>query len=247
MGLISGPSELGGERHDLVLVGAGGFGREAAEVARSAAAADGDWTLRGFLDDGPSQQGGCVGGAPVLGPIERAHDLQDVLLVVCTGNPTDFDSRRRIIERLGLPAARYGTLVHPTAVVPPSVRIGEGCVLQAGVVATADVQIGRHVLVMPQVVFTHDDMVGDFVTIGAGALLAGGVHVGDGAYIGAGSCVREGLTIGAGALLGMGSVAVTDIPPGEVWCGNPARHLRDVAPSDSAPLVTGGASEGNQP
>jgi len=46
--------------------------------------------------------------------------------------------------------------------------------------------------------------------------------------VGAGALVREGVTVGAWSLIGMGSVVLHDVPPGEVWAGNPARLIRFV-------------------
>ncbi len=51
-------------------------------------------------------------------------------------------------------------------------------------------------------------------------------RVARGASIGSGSTLLCGITIGAGALIGAGSVVTRDVPPGEVWCGNPARFLK---------------------
>lgn len=220
--------------HPLVLVGAGGSGREAVEVVRAIGAArpSSAWHLRGFLDDGAALQGRGVGGVPVLGPLDLAHELPDVSFTLCTGSPANPASRCHVARRLGLPRERYASVVHPSAVLPGTPQIGVGCLLQAGVVATVDVAIGDHVLVMPGAVFTHDDVLEDFVTVGAGVRLAGGVRVGAGAYLGSGVLVREGVTIGAGALIGMGSVVLRDVPPGEIWCGNPARRLR---PSNRPP------------
>ena len=36
----------------------------------------------------------------------------------------------------------------------------------------------------------------------------------------------HGCTIGDESLIGMGAVVLKDVPPGEVWVGNPARRLR---------------------
>lgn len=49
-----------------------------------------------------------------------------------------------------------------------------------------------------------------------------------GASIGSGAVIRCGVTIGAGAMVGAGAVVTRDIPPGEVWAGNPARFLKKV-------------------
>ncbi len=49
-----------------------------------------------------------------------------------------------------------------------------------------------------------------------------------GASIGSGTCILCGVTIGAGAIVGAGSVVTKDIPPHEIWAGNPARFLSKV-------------------
>jgi acetyltransferase-like isoleucine patch superfamily enzyme len=73
---------------------------------------------------------------------------------------------------------------------------------------------------------THDDVVHDYATITSGVRLGGDVTVAQGAYIGAGALIREGVTVGAWAQVGLGSVVLRDVPPGQVWVGNPARFLR---------------------
>ena len=212
----------------LVLVGTGGFARETAEVVHAVNERRPTWDLCGFVDDDPDLTGTCVDGLPVLGPVDLVHRLPDARVVVCTGHPGNYFSRRRIVERLGLPEDRFATLVHPAAVVPRSARLGPGTVVLANAVATTAVRVGAHVAVMPAVVLTHDDVVGDYATLGAGAALAGGVTVGEGAYLGAGVMVREGRTVGPWALVGMGAVVTADVPTRQVWAGVPARFLRDV-------------------
>ena len=210
----------------LVVIGSGGFGRETAEVVRAVNAASPTWDLLGFLDDDPALHGKEVDGIPVLGPIDDAQSFGGGRFVVCTGHPGNYFSRKRIVQRLGLPAVRYATIVHPTAALPTTMVLGVGSVLLANVVATAGVRIGSHVAVMPGVVFTHDDIAEDYTTFGAGVRLAGRVHVKEGAYVGSGALVREDRTIGAWALVGMGAVVTKDIPQGEVWTGVPARFRR---------------------
>lgn len=209
----------------LLLVGAGGFARETLELVRAINRAAPAWEVLGFLDDDPAREGSVVSGIRVIGPSAAVHDLADAHVVACVASPGDPHRRLRLVSRLGLPAERYATLVHPAAVVPESATLGPGTVLHATTVLTADVTVGAHVAVMPAVVLTHDDVVGDGATFGAGVRLAGNVTVETGAYVGSGALVREGLTIGAGAVVGMGAVVTASVPAGEVWAGVPARPL----------------------
>jgi sugar O-acyltransferase (sialic acid O-acetyltransferase NeuD family) len=213
----------------LFIVGAGGFGREAAEAVRAINAAKPAWNVLGFLDDDPSLAGAHVSGTPVVGAVAEALRRPDARVVVTTGRPGDYASRRRLVDRLGLPIYRWATIVHPRASIASSTRVGPGSIVLAGAVATADVTIGAHVALMPQCVLTHDVVIGDFVTLASGVRLSGRVTVGEGAYIGAGAMVREYCSIGAGSLIGMGAVVLEDVPPGQVWVGVPARRLRDVS------------------
>jgi sugar O-acyltransferase (sialic acid O-acetyltransferase NeuD family) len=218
---------------DLIIVGAGGFGRETAEAVRAVNDLAETWNLIGFLDDDPDLS--CVQDLPVLGPTGSIGDHPTAQVVVATGHPGNYRSRRSLVERLGIAPERYATIVHPSAAVAPSTRIGRGSVLLAHVVTTASVSIGNHVAVMPAAVFTHDNEIGDFCTVGAGARVAGRVRIDQGAYVGSGALIREDRTVGTWSLIGMGAVVIADVPPGQVWAGSPARRLRD------APLGQGAA------
>ena len=222
---------LGAERvtlralRPLLLIGAGGFGRETLELVRALNRVEPTFDVVGLLDDDPATHGRRVHGAEVIGPSTAVHDHPDALVTGCVASPDDPLRRLALVARLDLPPERYATLVHPSAVVPASASIGPGTVLHATAVLTADIEVGAHVAVMPAVVLTHDDAIGDGVTFGAGARVAGGVTIERGAYIGAGALLREGLTVGAGAVVGMGAVVTRPVPAGEVWAGVPARRL----------------------
>jgi sugar O-acyltransferase (sialic acid O-acetyltransferase NeuD family) len=212
----------------LLIVGAGGFARETAQAVAAMNEVRPTWRLLGFLDDDPLLHGRQVDGLPVIGGTDLVESLPQVRLVVCVGNPSNYFARTRIVDRLGAPADRYATIVHPSASVSGSSSVGPGSVILAQSVLTASVDVGAHVAVMPHAVLTHDVKIADFATITSGVRFGGAVEVERGAYLGSGALIREHLTIGAWSLVGMGSVVLRDVPAAQVWAGNPARLLRKL-------------------
>lgn len=201
---------------EVVLVGASGLAREVL-----ASGMDG---VLGIVDDDGRLAGGDVGGTPILGVVDPAADL-DQLLLVCIGPSL---GRRRVVRRLeglGVRAGRFATFVAASARVGSSSVVGTGSILLDGVVVTADAILGSHVVVMPNTTITHDDRIGDFATLAAGVALGGGVTVGEAAYLGMNASVRPGVRIGAGATIGMGAVVIHNVPEGETWAGVPARKV----------------------
>jgi sugar O-acyltransferase (sialic acid O-acetyltransferase NeuD family) len=211
---------------DLVLIGAGGFGRETAQAVHALNRSGAAWRLLGYLDDDPARHGLVIDGTVILGGRDQIKHLPEASFVVCTGRPGNYVTRLEIVGDLGLPPERYATIVHPSAAVSSSSSVGHGSVLLAHVTLTASVTVGAHVAIMPHVTLTHDDVVDDFATIASGVSLGGGVRVQRSAYLGAGALIGENRTVGAFSLVGMGAVVTHDVPMCEVWAGVPARRLR---------------------
>lgn len=206
----------------VVLVAASGLALEALAVLRLEGVED-----VVVVDDDPGRWGESLGDAPVVGGLDEVRGYAGHHVLVCAGSGR---SRELIVQRLadlGVGAARFATLVHPSVVVPRDCSIGRGSVVLAGAVLTAHVTIGQHVVVMPHAVLTHDDVLDDFVTVCAGVALGGRVRVGRAAYIGMNASVREGVTVGAGATLGMGAALLQDLGPGLTAVGVPAVPLRE--------------------
>jgi sugar O-acyltransferase (sialic acid O-acetyltransferase NeuD family) len=221
----------------LLIVGAGGLSREAAEAAR----ASGDHHVVGFLDDNPALWGAPIGGAQVLGGMDRVAHYPRARLLLGPGTGRSRAVLRHRLAEMGVTADRYTSVVHPRAVIPPSCAVGQGTILLAGAVLTADVTLGQHVAVMPNAVLTHDVIVEDYVTVCANASVAGSVRIRTGAYLGQNVTIREGLTIGAWSLVGMGAAVTRHVGDSEVWAGVPAELIRPSAgppPVSTMPAAT---------
>jgi sugar O-acyltransferase (sialic acid O-acetyltransferase NeuD family) len=115
--------------------------------------------------------------------------------------------------------------IHPSAIISPSVKMGDGIMIAANATLNPLVQLGRGVICNTSTSIDHECVIGDFCHIAPGVVLCGNVKVGKGSFIGANSVVRQGITIGNNVTIGAGTVIVKDIPDGVTVVGNPARQL----------------------
>ncbi|WP_320970577.1 acetyltransferase [Bacteroides nordii] len=121
----------------------------------------------------------------------------------------------------------FVTAIHPSVIMSPSAKIGEGSVVMAGAVINTDAVIGKHCIVNTGATIDHECVIEDFCHIAPGVHISGDTFVGEGTWIGIGSCVIQGITIGRNSVIGAGSVVVKDIPDGVVAYGNPCKVMRE--------------------
>jgi sugar O-acyltransferase (sialic acid O-acetyltransferase NeuD family) len=200
----------------VVVIGAGGH----AKVLISTLAACGV-PVAAVVDDDDTKWGMDAQGTRV-GRIEREFGGRGIVGI------GDNAQRREMAIALGLD---WQTVVHPSAYVHPSAKLGRGTVVFAGAVVQPDAVIGDHVIVNTGATIDHDCIVGDYAHLAPGVHLSGAVQVGEGAFLGIGSVVCPGIKVGRWATLGAGGVAIRDVADGVVAVGVPARALEGERPS----------------
>ncbi|MGI4832922.1 MAG: acetyltransferase [Janthinobacterium lividum] len=208
----------------LVIFGAGGFGREVLLLLRQLNEVQPTWTLRGFFDDQPPAST-AIGGLPYLGTAADLNATAEPLAVaVAVGSPA---ARAGVVARLSSPQLSFPTIVHPGVVLQPyqNIALGEGTIIQQGVMLTTDVRIGRFVVLNLGTTVGHNAVVEDFCSLMCHVDISGAVHVETGCYLGTKTTIIQGRRLGAHSTLGAGAVAVRDLPAGVTAAGVPARIL----------------------
>ena len=109
------------------------------------------------------------------------------------------------------------------------IKIGEGSGIGANCSIPTGVTIGDHVMMGIDILMFTNEHRHDDTTIPMG--LQGRTEVKpivieDDVWIGSRSLIMKGVRIGHGAIIAAGSVVTKDVPPFEIWGGNPARFLR---------------------
>lgn len=174
-------------------------------------------------DGSPARKGSEY---PLLGDFSALEPLdEDVQITGFVFGPSSYRQWPVFVEGLGLSKERFATIADPMAAVSPTSTVGHGSVVLAGTTVGADVTIGDHVIVLQNVAISHDDVIGDYTCISVGVSFSGSVTVERNCFLGANSTII-GSKIGEGSMIGAGSLIRHDVPPGEVWVGNPGRKLR---------------------
>lgn len=202
----------------MVVIGAGGHGREAVSIALAAPPGGG---LLGVLDDGePDHRALAALGVTHLGGVDWLDRSDPADYVAALGYP---GPRRDVVARAEGFGATAANLVHPSAVVGPDVVSAPGAMLWPQVTVTTRARIGRHTHLNSACSVSHDCVLGDFVTVGPGARICGAVMLEDDVWIGAGATVIQGVRVGAGSVVGAGAVVIRNVPPGVTVVGAPAK------------------------
>lgn len=220
----------------LVIIGAGGFGREMYGAALGAVGYGTEFDVKGFLDERPDALAAFAGYPPVIGTPGGYEIEEDDVFVTALG---DIASRRSCAEAVERRGGKFAAIVHRTAFLGPNVKVGEGSFVAHNVVLTADVAVGRHACVFHNTSIGHDTTLGDYSHVYAQCSIGGAVRIGEGAAVYPGARIVPRRTIGEDAVVGIGAVVVLNVPPRTTVFGNPA------APTECG-VACGGEAEGGR-
>ncbi|MET0715711.1 MAG: acetyltransferase [Mycetocola sp.] len=213
---------------DLIIIGAGGFGRETLDVVEAMNAIDGQAKYRvvGIVDDALGEVAGARlaarGYAHIGGLDEWLVGDPTADFIIAIGSPA---ARASIARRVEGPNRRAATLIHPSALIGSEAQIAEGVVVCAGVNISTNVTLGRHVHLNPSAVVGHDAILSDFVSVNPAAVVSGDVVVESCVLIGAGAVVLQGLVVARGTIVGASACVTRNSAPDSVLVGVPARPL----------------------
>ena len=198
----------------LAILGAGGHGRVVAEAAGLSG-----WDRISFFDDNAVSANGTLTAL-----LDNLSEFDGVIVAIGANR-----FRRRAALSLATRQAPMVNILHPTAVISPSARLGAGVFAAPLAVAGPNAEIGDGAILNTSSSVDHDARIGPYAHIAPGAHLSGTVTVGTGAWIGVGTAVRERVAVGDLTIVGAGSVVVRDLPACCVAYGNPVRYRRDLS------------------
>lgn len=210
---------------DLLIIGAGGLGRETAWLVERINQKSPTWNLLGFIDDNEKIRKKNINGYRVIGDYKKIKDYPDAYVVCAVGASK---TRENIIKKVMdmIPDVKFATLIDPAAEMSDFVLIGEGSIICAHTIVSVNVKIGKHVIIDWNCTIGHDAVLEDYVMLYPGVNVSGSTMIGNCVELGTGMQIIQGRKIGRYTVVGAGAVVVKDLPEKCTAVGSPARPIK---------------------
>jgi sugar O-acyltransferase (sialic acid O-acetyltransferase NeuD family) len=218
------------ETKKLVIVGAGGMGREVLFMLLDINAINNaGYDILGFIDNEPDLRGKMINNVPVLGNDTWLFDFQDEInVVIAIGNP---QMRRQAFEKFSHKKnILFPSIIASNVKYSDTVLMGKGCIICFSSILTVNITLGDFVLINLDCTVSHDVFVNDFATLYSSVNVSGNVSIGTESEIGTGTNIIQNKSIGDNVIIGAGSVIVKDIPSNCVAVWIPAKPIKHSPP-----------------
>lgn len=199
---------------DLIIVCAGGFGREVYYMAKSI----GKWNIKGFIDDDLHALDGVNIALPIIGTINDWAPSDNEVFALGVSNPK---TKETIVGAMKEKGARFETLIAPHSRIIETATIGEGCIISGSI--GDGVKIGDFVNVMGSMI-GQDSFIDDYSTT-TGFTNVVSAHIGKRVFIGSHAVILNGKKVGDDAFVCAGSIVFSNVKAGIRVFGNPAKKM----------------------
>lgn len=206
----------------LILVGCGAFARELINWVEDLVDIGKSISVTGFLDENPNALENFPYSVPYLGTIPAYIPQSGDQLLMAIGDPK---AKKTLYAEFKNKGASFASLIHPSAVIARSAKLGEGVVLCPQAFVSADAVVGDLCAINGNASVGHDVRLGSFSTLSSHVDLTGWVQVDECVFFGSGARVLPKVKIGTGARIGAGAVVMRSVPAETVMYAPPARKL----------------------
>lgn len=207
----------------LLIIGAGGFGREVYSWACDMPEYNTEWQIGGFIDDDLDALKDYSYPVRVISSLTEYIIQPNDIFVCAIGKPQTKQTCIDLIKGKG--ANHFANIIHPTAVVAKNVKLGEGVILCPMTVTNADAVLGNFVTLNNHSNVGHNSVIGDWTQISGYCDITGGVTVGESVFLGSSAAILPGLKIGDNVIIGAGSIVVKSVEANSTVFGNPAKKI----------------------
>ncbi len=206
---------------NIIIVGAGGFGRELLQWIKDINDVKPTWQIKGFIDDNLSALNGIECDYKIIGKISTWQPTEDEVFAIAIAEP---HIKEKVVKSMLAKGAEFTSVIHPTAKISAFCRYGKGLVMYPYSGMPPNCSVGDFVTILTSWL-GHDVVVEDYVTISSNCGVTGHVHIGKRAFLASHVIIPPSKKVGADAYVGAGSVVIRNVPAGKKVFGNPAKII----------------------
>jgi len=205
----------------IIIVGAGGLGREVLQLVKDINGQEATYEIMGFIDDNALALQGKECSHGMIGSIGGWTPAADELFALAIANP---QLKQNMVEKLKSKGAQFASLIHPTAIISAHTKLGMGLIVYPYARINVNCTVDDFVTLLSSPI-GHDSIIGDYCTITTNCTITGDVSLGKRVFVGSGSTIIPHTSIGDDVYIGAGSVVINHLKSGMKVMGNPARSF----------------------
>lgn len=210
---------------DIVIYGAGGFGKEIACVLKRINDIEPQWNFLGFIDDTMSpgttnSYGTILGGEDFLN-----HYSKPINVCIAIGSAHSLST---VVSKIKNPLVQFPNIIDPSVlfVDKESVKIGKGNILYVHTTISCNVTIGDFNILNGSVGVGHDAVIGNYNVLMPNVNISGNVRIGERNTFGLKSSVIQRIGIGNDVTVGAHSFIMRRPKDGQLYMGVPATIVK---------------------
>lgn len=207
---------------DIIIVGAGGCGREIANWIEDINKIEETWNILGFIDDNVNALEGFPTKYKIIESISN-HIPGNAYYAIGIANPP---VKKKIAEMLESKGAEFASIIHPSTRIYTEFPLGRGLITYPNARISTGCKIGNFVNIQSTII-GHDVLIEDYVTVSSSCGVTGGTKLRKACFLADHAAISVGMEIGKNAYVGIGSVVIRDVKEDTRVFGNPARVFAD--------------------
>ena len=209
---------------DIVIIGAGDFGKEVAWLIGDINKKAPTYNIIGYLDDDQTKIGQRINGYECLGPVSYLTELTDSHNLCATIANQNGEIRKKFVDMFPSFEA-WETLVHPSVNISETSSIGKGTIICAGGNVSVNTAIGDFCLLNLSAIVGHDCVIENYASVMSGVAISGHIQIKEGAYLGSNCTILPGMKVGRHSKVGAGSVVLRNVKDEITVMGVPAKMV----------------------
>ena len=207
---------------ELIIIGAGGYGRELFHLCKECIGYGKSFKVVGYISDTIDPLKNYLDYPPIIGDI-KSHNVTENQVFICS--ISNVKVRLAIIKKLVTKNAVFINLIHNTARITKTSKLGVGCIVGPFASIGADVNIGDFCIFQTGVIIGHDVEINDNTRVDNYSIVVAGVKLKQNTTVHSNSVINANVIVEEGAIIGACSFVVRNVKSGTTVYGNPAKIL----------------------